>query len=439
MERDDKIEIHKIEVDDKTSEPVIVTVDPKTIDFSDKTIETKETEDNSVKEKVDKRQLTINSFISGPSDKTVSKRQKVLTNILRVVFVVLCAGVLVYTAINDFLNPNKTPPSWDVLSGVLSQCWFYAVFALVALFFCYFLKGFKLSMLCKYMTGKFHFKTCMETGVVGHYYNCVTPLAVGGQPFEIYHLSRHGVTGGTAAALPIATFFMNQVAMVTLALLSAILYQSNALRIPDNLLVFPTALSVLMYVGIAGCLLVPGLVVLISMFPKVGGSLIKFIIFLGAKLRIVKNKRLTTYKTLKNVVRNSYCLKKFAKNPFILIATFLVSIGEQCALCSIAYFSLRFFGFDIPNVGGFMEWLQIGQICMMLYAAVAIFPTPGNSGLAEISFYLLFEKGITTVGLSFAAVLFWRILSFYSFVIIGFIFTTVKKNADKHATLHNIS
>ncbi|MBP5466947.1 MAG: flippase-like domain-containing protein, partial [Clostridia bacterium] len=427
MEREENIEIHKIEVDEKTAEPVIVTVDPKTVNFSEDENNQSKPE-TPVPEKIDKRQLTINSFISDPYDKTVSKRQKTLKIVLHIVFVVICAGILVLTAVNDFLS-GKTPPTWDVLSDVLGRCWFYAVFAIVALFFCYFLKGFKLSMLCKYTTGKFHFKTCMETGVVGHYYNSVTPLAVGGQPFEIYHLSRHGVTGGTAAALPIATFFMNQVAMVTLALASAILYTTNALGIPQNLLVFPTALSVLMYIGIAGCLLIPGSVVLISMFPKVGGALIRFFIFLGAKLRIVKDRRLTTYRTLKNVVRNSYCLKKFAKNPFMLIATFLVSLGEQSALCSIAYFSLRFFGFDIPEIGGFTEWLQITQLCMMLYAAVAIFPTPGNSGLAEISFYVLFEKGITMSGLSFAAVLFWRIMSYYSFVIIGFIFTTMKKKA----------
>ena len=430
MERDDHIEIHKIEVDEKNAEPVIVTVDPETVNFS-----STETTEEPIKENTDKRQL---SFITDPNDKAISKRQKILTNVLRIVFIVLCAGVLIFTAVNDFTS-GKQIPSWSVLAGVFRECWFYGIFALIALFFCYFLKGSKLSILCKYTTGKFHFKTCMETGIVGHYYNCVTPLAFGGQPFEIYHLSRHGVTGGTAAALPIATFFMNQVAMVTLSITAAILYSTNALHIPDHLLFFPTTLSVLMYVGIAGCLLIPGSVVLISMFPTMGGAIIRFFIFLGWKLRIVKNRNVTNYKTLKNVVRNSYCLKKFAKNPLMLIITFLISVGEQCAICSIAYFTLRFFSFDIPNVGGFMEWLQIVQICMMLYAAVAVFPTPGNSGLAEISFYLLFEKGIQAAGLSFAAVLFWRILSFYSFVIIGFIFTTMKKKADKRlATLSDI-
>ncbi|MBQ7924256.1 MAG: flippase-like domain-containing protein, partial [Clostridia bacterium] len=80
---------------------------------------------------------------------------------------------------------------------------------------CFVLKGAKLSVFCKSMTGKFHFKTCFETGIIGHYYNNVTPLAVGGRPFEIYHLSKHGVRGGVATSLPIATFFLNQFAFVT--------------------------------------------------------------------------------------------------------------------------------------------------------------------------------------------------------------------------------
>jgi uncharacterized membrane protein YbhN (UPF0104 family) len=69
---------------------------------------------------------------------------------------------------------------------------------------------------------------------------------------------------------------------------------------------------------------------------------------------------------------------------------------------------------------------------MVLYAAISFIPTPGNSGAADASFYTLFKVGLVSVaGLSFPAMLLWRLLSFYSFIIIGFTFTTLKRKSDR--------
>ena len=64
-------------------------------------------------------------------------------------------------------------------------------------------------------------------------------------------------------------------------------------------------------------------------------------------------------------------------------------------------------------------------------AGLTHIPTPGNSGAADLSFYVLFSTGLTTAGLAFPAMVVWRILSFYSLIIIGFIFTTVYKKHHK--------
>jgi uncharacterized membrane protein YbhN (UPF0104 family) len=52
-------------------------------------------------------------------------------------------------------------------------------------------------------------------------------------------------------------------------------------------------------------------------------------------------------------------------------------------------------------------------------ASVTIIPTPGNSGAAEGSFYILFNE-LDTYGL-FWSMLVWRALCYYSFIIIGVI------------------
>lgn len=437
--------ISKIEIDEKSNEPHIVEMDAEEAQKAENAIyssENSETPDSGddatcnnakpkkhsrIREKV--KQLEIPNVFKYNEQTSVNKRQKIFKNVFTVIFIVLVVGVLVYTAYNDF-GSGKTLPPWSDVAGILGNCWFYLIFALLALFFMYFFKGIKLSAMCKSMTGKWHFKTCMETGVVGIYYNNVTPLAVGGQPFEIYHLSKHGVHGGVASSLPIAAFFLNQFAFVILGIISLVLFKTNAFNIPNEFVsVIPSnVVSVIAIIGLATCIFMPTVVVMFCFLPRAGASIVKFVILLGGKLHIVKDPKLLTYKTLRTVVHNSKCLKKIATNVPLFISCFIFSLCEQLALCSIAYFSLRFFGYDLP-ADGFTEWLQIVQICFILYAAISFIPTPGNSGAADLSFYLIFEIGLKP-GLAFPAMLVWRLISFYSIILIGFVFTTVKRRQD---------
>jgi uncharacterized protein (TIRG00374 family) len=162
---------------------------------------------------------------------------------------------------------------------------------------------------------------------------------------------------------------------------------------------------------------------------------------LGNKLRIVKDPVGTTEKTLENIKQNANCLKGLAKSPLTLISSILLSFSEQLALCSIAYFTLKFFGFDWQATN-IIEWVQVLSLCFILYSAISFIPTPGNSGAADLSFYLLFDTGLmigaTKIGgLAFPAMITWRILSFYSFVVIGFIYTTLNKKKAKREQAKN--
>jgi uncharacterized membrane protein YbhN (UPF0104 family) len=189
-------------------------------------------------------------------------------------------------------------------------------------------------------------------------------------------------------------------------------------------------------IGLFFELLMPTLILTCCFLPRFCAKLVRVIVAIGAKLRIVKDKKLLTYKILRNVLVNAKSLKKLAKSPIVLISSVLLSIGEACALCSIAYFTLRFFGFDNPNAWSVWEWAQIVCVCLVLYAAVSFIPTPGNLGAADLSFYWLFKIGLVSVaGLAFPAMVLWRFMSFYSFIVIGVLFTTFKRKSDRKRKL----
>lgn len=433
--------INKIEVDDN-AEPVIVQISADKLPSQSekkqsKSIKKADFVENTTVKSIGK-QITMTRLLGVDKfeEENISKRQKLFKRLVTITFIALVAIVLAFTAYSDFSGAGERSfPSSEQLKAIFTSSWQYLILALFSLFLCFFFKGCKLSIMCKSITGKFHFRTCFETGIIGSYYNCVTPLAVGGQPFEIYHLSKHGVHGGAASSMPIAAFFLNQFAFVTLGIVALVLFQSNAFHTPDYIIsVFPKIFSVLAIVGLVCCFFMPFMVVFFSMLPRVGSKLVNFAMFLAGKLKLVKNPRVLAYKTVKTVVHNSRCLKKMATNPLVFALTLLVSFGEQLALASIAFFSLKMFGYDLVGVEGFTEWLQVVQISLILYAAISFIPTPGNSGAADLSFYLLFEIGLMA-GLAFPAMIIWRIFSFYSFIIIGFFFATLKKRSDKRKAL----
>lgn len=378
------------------------------------------------------KQLVMAKVFGINDDKQVDKRQKVFKNIFTAIFIVLVVGVLAFTFYKDFFANDAGQADFGALGGIFAKCWFYLLLALLSLCLTFVCKGVKLSVLCKETTKKWHFKTCMETAVIGLYYNYVTPLAVGGQPFEIYHLSKHGVHGGVASALPIATYILNQFAFVIIGIFSLVAYNTGLFMQNGKIINFDVVpFNVLAIIGLLCCMIMPVIVILFCMLPGVGTRLVKWVIKIGGKLRIVKDPEATTEKTIKNVRHNAKCLKQLASAPAAFITAFLLSFFEHLSLSSIAYFTLRFFGFDAPNVNGLVEWTQVVMLCSILYAAISFIPTPGNSGAADLSFYVLFSTGILVKGGGFSAMLVWRILSFYSFIIIGFIFTTAKRKADR--------
>ncbi len=442
--------VNKIDFDENTAEPIIVEVPEKEIikqeaqqEKQAKALEKENIKAENSKKSQGEQLYMANVGISKEEEKKINKRQKFFALACKLFFVVFIIAALGITFYNDFFGKGQKPVSWEDISLKITQNWQWLFAVLLALLACYVTKAIKLAVVCKPLTGKFHFKTCFETAIIGHYYNYVTPLAVGGQPFEIYHLSKHGVGGGAAAALPIATYVLNQFAYVIIGIVFIIMLKFNTLGINLKLLSqFTPAFMAMATIGLILCLVVPTMVIIFSLMPRVGATLVRFVMFIGGKLRIIKNPKLATYKTIKNVISNARCLKNMMKHPVASITCFLVSFMEHFASASISFFTLMMFGF-YPNFlseNFFLSWLQIVQLSIMLTYSVSFIPTPGNAGAADLSFGLLFGLGLDT-GLTFTATIAWRFFGFYSFIIIGFVFTTIKKRFDvkREKRLHSIN
>lgn len=436
MDKKQDYKFNVIDVDEKCGDAKIIEVSEEDYnariasgDSSSMPVITEENKD------IIGKQIVMNRIIGFDDSENISRRQLAFKKITSGIFIALVVAVLIWTAYNDFFATGATLPPKEYIVGILNSNWFYIIFALVALFGCYLFKALKLSAIAKSLTGKWHLKTSMETAILGLYYNYVTPLAVGGQPFEIYHMSKNGISGGTASSMSLSTFILHQLAFVILSIVSIVLYINNRLNIPQPMLNgIPSVIKVLAIIGVFCCMFMPIVVIVFSLNSKFGNRLVNFVFKIGAKLKLFKDPEQTKKKTLENLNNNAMCLKQLATRPVVFSFNVLCSFLEQLSLASTAYFSLKFFGFDWP-AHGFVEWLQVIELCFILNSAISFIPTPGNSGAADLSFYLLFNTGLgisATIdssygGVAFCSMLVWRLLSFYSFIVVGFIFSRCDK------------
>lgn len=263
----------------------------------------------------------------------------------------------------------------------------------------------KFSILIKNKTGKFRPVFSFKMATIGRYYDFVTPMGSGGQPFEIYYLKKNGYSGDEATAIPLAKYMGWQISFVLLCLFILVVYSKNYINTPVVL--------VLAWIGLAITLILFLFVLFMSITKKFGASCVVGVLKLLHKMRIIKNYKKALIKVLRFVKSYQYCMKSFAKSPLTITSEVLVSMGSIIANASIAFFILLTF---TPNPS--ITWWNMVCSCCICEVATTFFPMPGGSGAQELSFNSLLGS-LFPDGTLFWGILFWRILTYYMYIIQG--------------------
>ena len=103
-------------------------------------------------------------------------------------------------------------------------------------------------------------------------------------------------------------------------------------------------------------------------------------------------------------------VKLIFKKPLVSGGVLFMSLLSNILVSFIPYFVLKAFGGDI-------DFGECFLITLGVEAAVYFAPTPGNSGVAEGTFYVVFSR--LSTGYVFWAMILWRVFSYYIYVIVG--------------------
>ena len=144
----------------------------------------------------------------------------------------------------------------------------------------------KYSYLLRISTGKWRLKNSAKVMFLGKYYDGITPLGTGGQPFQIYYLHKRNVPAGAATAVPLIRYFIST---FVFCLMAVVLFIAAGFVVDLNSTVGTTAM-VIAWISMIFNFAMPLVILFASLFPRAGKKFILRIINLLAKMHIVKRK-----------------------------------------------------------------------------------------------------------------------------------------------------
>jgi len=361
--------------------------------------------------------------IQNPALKTAKRWKKA---VLWTIFILFNVGVLVFTMVKDFSGSSEiTSTALDLFR----RHWWWLALAVAALLAWFMCRTFAYATMMRLFTGKVRLGLCMSVVTIGQFYDKVTPLGTGGQPFQIHRLQNKNLPKGAAITMPMVEYFIGRFVFCFISIAAIIL---NATKVFGENVVMNTGIYVLAILGVITSFAVPFLLTLSLISKKACAKITKWIVVTAKFFKLTKDPNALYEKIMTNLEANISCMKMLFKKKRLLMLCVLFSIGASLATCSVGYFVIKAFGYGTLHGWG---WAEILILMYLITNSVLLVPTPGNSGAADLSFYFVFESAI--LGAGAIATLLWRVIVFYVPVLIGFIHIVLisRKRKNKKALM----
>lgn len=263
------------------------------------------------------------------------------------------------------------------------------------------------------------------TTMIGVFYSAVTPLASGGQPFQIVQMKKRGIHTGTSTSILMLKFLSWHMVITILGITGmALLWHKDLFNSTGMLIMFIVGLIVhiiCLFIGIF-------LSIKPSIVERAGCKILNLterIFFKNKpdkfnKIRIAWNGFVADYK-------QAMIFAAQHKGGMVIIV--LTGIIEVICYMATTYFIYRGLGFNETGI------VEIVLVQIMLTVSVAFIPLPGASVASEGGFYAVFTEyfgASRSVGM-----LIWRILTYYMNILLGLVAVIIDGFRKQNTTVHN--
>ncbi len=355
------------------------------------------------KENKEEIEPTVESTIVGAEKEVKKKTSRFMRYFYTACLIVNIISFIVFLSIN---SQSKVP--FKELAESSNVWWLIAAFGCFALTM--FVESLRYYILLLRGTKKNRPIVSYNTTAIGKYYDFITPLSTGGQAMQISYLTRKKIDGSFAASVPVTKYIYNQFCYLLVIIILFML--SGQPEFGDFGAKF---IGVAAYIGLAWQILLLAIVFFFSISKKVAPACTIGVLKFLRKIRIIKDYREVYVKVLRFVHDYQTSFKKFFTDFFSFFVMFISSLILILIRCLIPFFIYcSFFGFETSQI------ISIGARTLMCELAMGIWLLPGNVIFADVAFMALF-KSVFIGGTLFWALLFWRLISYYLYIIQGFI------------------
>ena len=351
-----------------------------------------------------------------------SQNKKLLRNLLIAAlssFSVI-AVILIFSKSGNVVKSIKDFPPMEILIGFILFCLIFVIDSLRILVLSYFLNE------------KAKLSVAMRNSILGYFFTYITPFSAGGQPYQIWHLSKWGMSAENSSAI-ILTRWSNMLIFLSFSSLLLMNKYLPYIRVGIPLLSKAIWLIILLSVafslGMAFFFLVPNLGK--SFIRKIRKSKV-----INWAIRVFKKNPDEVFDTLLKKLDSFYDSMKiiWTKKPWLVIFDGSMGVLDLLVLYYILYRSI-IISSQVSLVPFHLSFWNLSAIFILLSFVVYYVPTPGSSGGVEGGFYAVLSiygsKSAVMTG-----VLMWRLITYYLPILLGFIVMIyeVRQNPTKSAS-----
>lgn len=336
-----------------------------------------------------------------PGEITIDKKTFSLWKVL--LPVVIGLGVVVYMFLSDAKKENLV----QVLSDIdfTPRTWFCIALAFLFMFG----RDFGLSWRFRALTDKdLSWGRTFKVDFLCEFTSCVTPSAVGGSSLGMVFLNTQGIEFGRATTLMMTTLFLDELFFVVSCPLVVMLTPAHEIFASDGT-TFSHGIQLTFWLVYAvlfvwTLILFTGIIWRPQWVVNVIGRLfrLRWLRKWQSSAMSLGNNMLATSKELRKK-RFGFWLEVFGGTALSWISRYLVV-------------NALFLGF-LPQADHW-QWVILARQ-FVIWVVLMVSPTPGGSGLSEWLFSEYYGDLVPTMGLALVLAVFWRVISYYVYLIIG--------------------
>ena len=265
----------------------------------------------------------------------------------------------------------------------------------------------------------FNFRTAFKTSMVGQFFSAVTPFSTGGQPMQIYVMSKRGVKPGIGTSALVQRFVVYQSTLVAYSIL-AIAILANSPNSNFSPLMWSFAVF-----GFASQAFVILMLLLFSFSRKLTHSLLNLAGKLLSKMHM-KNLENKLHGFEEQLTMFHESNRELYKNRKLVVETYVLTVVQLTAMFIIPYCIYRTFNL---SGGRILDMISSQAFVTM---ATCFIPLPGAAGASEVSFMGFFASLFPPETMK-SAVLLWRVITYYGVILFCAPFSRLAKHRKEEA------